>query len=85
MTCEYCGNDVRKSNLNRHHKSELCRQAQMKAKKAELRQLRRELRQTRFGMRLGGVQEGEAKKQEEQKKRMDAREEWDVESSGLSS
>ena len=48
-------------------------------KKAEFRELLRELRQTRFGMRLGGVQEGGAKKQEEQKERMDEWEEWDVE------
>ena len=46
-------------------------------KRAELR----ELLQTRFGMRLDGVQEGGAKKQEEQKelKWKDEWEEWDVE------
>ena len=40
-----------------------------------------ELLQTRFGMRLDGVQEGGAKKQEEQKelKWKDEREEWDLE------
>ena len=64
--------------MERHHKTKVCRQAQMK-KKAEFRELLRELRQTRFGMRLGGVQEGGAKKQEEQKERKDEWEEWDVE------
>ena len=78
VTCEYCGNEAQNSNLSRHHKSELCRQAQMK-KRAECRELLRELRQTRFGMRLGGVEEGGAKKQEEQKERMDEWEERDVE------
>ena len=64
--------------MRRHHKSELCRQAQMK-KRAEFRELLRELRQTRFGMRLGGAQEGGATKQEKQKERMDEWEERDVE------
>ena len=40
-------------------------------KKAEFREMLRELRQTRFGMRLDGVQEGGATKQEEQKGRKD--------------
>ena len=78
MKCEYCGKDVREYNLERHHEGKKCRQAQMK-KKAEFRELLRELRQTRFGMRLGGVQEEGATKQEEQKERMDEWEEWDVE------
>ena len=48
-------------------------------KRAEFRELLRELRQTRFGMRLGGAQEGGATKQEKQKERMDEWEERDVE------